>query len=136
MKKAVRLNILFTSLVLIFVFCSSCTNEKAKQAETLKKGEELFTKYGCAVCHSLEGKIIYGPALNEIYGKETKVIRNGHEIKVKVDRNYLIKAISDPRFEKVSAFQNKDMPIPVFQIEDAEILADYIILINHKNTRK
>lgn len=136
MEKAGRANILVAFIIFILVLSGCGANNKAKQAETLKKGSELFTKYGCAVCHSLEGKEIYGPALNEIYGKETRVIRNGQEINILVNRDYLIKAISDPRFEKVAAFQNKDMPIPSFQKEDAEILADYIILMNHKNTEK
>ena len=136
MEKAGRAHILVTFIIFILVSFGCGSNEKEKQAETLQKGSELFTKYGCTVCHSLEGKVIYGPALNDIYGKEAKVIRNGQEINITVDREYLIKAISDPRFEKVAAFQNKEMPIPAFQKEDAGILADYIILINQKNTRK
>jgi mono/diheme cytochrome c family protein len=135
-KKTGRSNILLSLLVLIFVSCGSCTDEKAKQAEILKKGEELYTKYGCAVCHSLDGKMVYGPALNEIYQKETKVVRQGKEYTIVANRDYLIKAIIDPRFEKVSEYRNKDMPIPIFEKEEAEILADYIIEINKMKSGK
>lgn len=118
--------------VLIFLF-SGCgkTDDNEK---ILKSGEKLFSKYGCNVCHSLEGKEIYGPPLNEIVGRQIKVIRQGNEFTIVADREYLIKAISEPRFEKVAGYQNKDMPIPVFSKKESEILADYIIEINRRNS--
>ena len=63
-------------------------------------------------------------------------MRQEEEFIIIADREYLIKAITDPRFEKVSGYQNKDMPIPVFPKKEAEILVDYIILINNKNPDK
>ena len=98
----------------------------------LKKGEELFAKYGCFVCHSLEGKVIYGPPLNGLYMKSVKVMRNGKEIDLVADRDYLIKAITDPRYEKVYDYRNKEMPISAFPEKDAEVLVEYLISLNDK----
>ncbi len=136
MYKTIGLHTFILLLFLILVSCGTGSDEKTKQAETLKKGKNLYNKYGCGVCHSLEGKEIYGPPLNQIYGKEIKIVRQQKEFTVVADRGYLIKAITDPRFEKVSGYQNKDMPVPVFPKEEAEILADYIILINQKDPEK
>lgn len=124
--------IIFLGFIILFASCG----KKPDKTDILKKGENLYNKYGCGVCHSLEGKEIYGPPLNEIYNKEIKVIREGQEFTIVADREYLIKAINDPRSEKVSGYQNKDMPIPVFSKEETEILVDYIIEINRKRTVK
>ena len=131
-----KIKILFFSL---FVFIAACTKsppKKPDKQEILKKGSELFAKYGCAVCHSLDGKVIYGPPLNEIFMKNVKVLRQGQEFTVVADRDYLKKAISEPRYEKVLEYSNKEMPILGFSEEEAEILVEYIIAINEKNRAK
>jgi cytochrome c2 len=131
-----KIKILFFSL---FVFTAACTEsiqKKPAKQDILKKGSELFSKYGCAVCHSLEGKVIYGPPLNEIYMKNLTVLRQGKEFTIVADRDYLKKAISEPRYEKVLEYSNKEMPLPGFSEEEAEILVEYIIAINEKNRAK
>ncbi len=122
--------LLTMGLILLVTACGN--NNSKKQTEALKKGPELFTKYGCNICHSLDGTMIYGPPLNEIYLKKVKVIRNGQETTITADRDYLKKAITDPRFEKVAEYSNKEMPIPSFSDEETEILVDYIISQNNK----
>ena len=93
----------------------------------------MFTKYGCAVCHSLDGKEIYGPPLNDIYLKEVKVIRQDREITVAADREYLKRSILDPGFEEVLGFQNKAMPKAHFSDEEADILVDYLIAVDKED---
>ena len=114
--------------------CDQAPKKKFDMHEIQKKGPELFAKYGCAVCHSLEGKVIYGPPLNDIFMKEIKVVRQGKEFSVIADREYLKKAISEPRFEKVLEYKNKEMPLTNFSEEEAEILVDYLIAVQAKNT--
>jgi len=130
-----KIKILFFSLFVFIVACTESPKKKPDQQKILTKGAELFAKYGCAVCHSLEGKVIYGPPLNEIYMKEVKVIRNGQEFTIVADRDYLTKAISEPRYEKVLEYRNKEMPLPGFSEEETEILVDYIIAINEDRTK-
>src|SRR5210317_2597452 len=96
-------------LFLLLIGCGKASEKKPDKQEILTKGSELFAKYGCAVCHSLEGKVIYGPPLDGIYMKKLKVVRNGKEFEVAADREYLKKAISEPRYEKVLEYRNKEM---------------------------
>jgi len=119
----------------LFLLLTACGKSPNKD-DILKRGQTLYAKYGCAVCHSLDGTEIYGPALNEIYLKKIKVMRQGQEKAVIADRDYLIKAIADPGFEKVADYQNKDMPKTYFSKEDVELLADYIIAINQRKTKE
>jgi len=122
--------VLFFLILCVMAACNETATKKWDNEKILKEGSVLYTKYGCTICHSLEGKIIYGPSLNTIYMKEIKVIRNGKEFTVKADREYLLRAITDPRAEKVLDYQNKEMPVPSFSKEEAEILVEYLILLN------
>lgn len=120
-------------LVLYFLAgCNGASPRKWDNEKILKEGSILYAKYGCTICHSIEGEIIYGPSLNNIYMKETRVIRNGEELTVIADRAYLKRAITDPRAEKVLNYRNKDMPEPLFSEEEADILVEYLILLNKK----
>lgn len=120
-------------LFLLLIGCGKASEKRPDKQEILTKGSELFTKYGCAVCHSLEGKVIYGPPLDGIYMKKLKVVRNGKEFEVVADREYLKKAISEPRYEKVLEYRNKEMPLANFSNEETEMLVDYLIVLNEKN---
>lgn len=128
-----KLSRLLLFLSILLMGCSETSKNKSDSAEILKEGSELFAKYGCAVCHSLEGEVIYGPPLNGIYMKKLKVLRDGKSIEVVADRKYLKKSISDPRYEKVLEYKNKEMPIANFSDEEAEILVDYLIALDKKN---
>lgn len=128
-----KIKILFFSLFVFTAACKEAPQKKPDRQEILKKGAELFAKYGCAVCHSLDGKVIYGPPLNGIFMKNVKVIRNGQEFTIVADKEYLRKAISEPRHEKVLEYKNKEMPLTNFSKEETEILVDYIILFDGNN---
>jgi len=127
-----KFKILFFNLLIFIAACTESPKKKPEKQEILKKGSELFAKYGCAVCHSLEGKVIYGPPLNGIFMKNVKVLRQGQEFTIVADRDYLKKAISEPRYEKVLEYRNKEMPIPAFTEEDANVLVEYLIELDEK----
>ena len=95
--------------------------------ETPADGSELFTNYRCFACHSLEGGTMYGPPLNGLYGKEISVVRQGEEEKVVADREYLIRAIDDPDYEKVLEYRTRIMTKPVISDEEIESIVDYLI---------
>lgn len=104
-------------------------NQATQQSSTdiLKEGSELFSKYGCFACHSIDGSVMYGPPLNDLYKKEVSVLRRGKEKTIVADRKYFTKAIMDPDYEKVSDYEIKIMPKPDIPKEDVEILIDYLI---------
>jgi len=67
--------------------------------------------------------------LNNIFLKNITVIRKGKSSTIVADRKYLKKAIIDPGYEKVSGYQNKDMPQTYFSDEEVNILVDYLIAL-------
>ena len=100
--------------------------------DILISGPDLFSKYGCFACHSLDGKVMYGPPLHDLYMKEVSVVRKGKEITIVADREYFTKAIMDPDYEKVSDYKDRIMPKPVIPEEDIEALVDYLIELGEK----
>jgi len=127
--------------MLAFIFLSACgegtdkykgnkaINQASQQtnADKLTSGSDLFSKYGCFACHSLDGSVMYGPPLNDLFMKEVSVVRSGKEKTIVADREYFTKAIMDPDYEKVSEYKNKIMPKPVIPKDDVETLIDYLI---------
>lgn len=130
-----KMNKLLLCLFFFVVACGEVPQKKPDKKYILNKGSELYTKYGCAVCHSLDGKVVYGPPLNGLFMKKVKVIRKGQEFTLVADRAYLRRAISEPRYEKVLEYRNKDMPLPGFSKEETDILVEYIIALDGKNQR-
>jgi mono/diheme cytochrome c family protein len=129
----IKNKILIIYLCLLLFACKQSPTKNMSKEEILQQGSELFAKYGCAVCHSLDGKAVYGPPLNGIYMKEIRVVRNGKEYDVVADRKYLKRSIMQPRYEKVVEFKNTVMPIATFPEGEADILVEYIIAIGEKN---
>jgi cytochrome c oxidase subunit 2 len=127
-----KMNKVILCLFFFGIACSEVPRKEADRQEIIKTGSELFAKYGCAVCHSLDGKVIYGPPLNGLFMKNVKVLRQGQEFTVVADRDYLKKAISEPRYEKVLEYSNKEMPIPAFTEKEANVLVEYLIALDEK----
>ena len=127
--------------MLAFIFLSACgegtdknkgnkaIKQPTQQTNTDKRtdGSDLFSKYGCFACHSLDGSVMYGPPLNDLFMKEVSVVRQGTEKTIVADREYFIKAISDPDYEKVSEYKSRIMPKPAIPRDDVETLIDYLI---------
>jgi cytochrome c oxidase subunit 2 len=108
---------------------STDSNRPTRETSTDKApgGEELFSNYRCFACHSLEGRVMYGPSLNGLYGKEISVIRQGEEITVLVDREYFTRAIEDPDYEKVLEYRNRIMTKPDISDEEIDSIVDYLV---------
>jgi cytochrome c2 len=134
-------------LVLVaFIFLSACgegtdknkgnkaINQPAQQTKTdkLTGGSDLFSRYVCFTCHSLEGKVMYGPPLNDLFMKEVTVERQGKEKTIVADREYFTRAITDPDYEKVLEYKSKTMPKPAIPKDDIETLIDYLIGLGEK----
>ena len=128
-----KINKLLLCLFFFIIACGEVPQKTVKKLDSPKKGSELFTKYGCVVCHSLEGKVIYGPPLNGIFMKNIKVIRQGQEFTVIADSEYLRRAISEPRYEKVLEYKNKEMPLTNFSKEETDLLVEYLIALDESN---
>jgi len=122
------------TLIVFFLFTACLLiNKEKNKAEIFKQGAVLYSKYGCIICHSLDGNVVYGPPLNDIFMKKIKVIRNGEELTVIADREYLKKSITEPRYEKVLEYENKDMPLTFFSEEEVDILVEYLVALSEEN---
>jgi cytochrome c oxidase subunit 2 len=121
----------FFILVFIIVF-GSCghTDPGVVNADNARRGEKLFNTVGCLMCHSVSGETKYGPSLKLSPDSELTVIRSGSIAKLKPDRQYIIRSLKQPDFEKVNGYQSKKMPSINLSNDDIEYLADYLIYIN------
>lgn len=67
-------------------------------------GQSLLDQYGCLGCHSLDGSDSVGPTFQQITGRATVVERDGKNIELTADRDYLRTAILKPEVEIVQGF--------------------------------
>jgi cytochrome c oxidase subunit 2 len=126
--------IIINTFIFCFLWaCDQASNKDKNHQEIMKTGAGLFSKYACATCHSLDGREVYGPPLNDLYMKEVEVIRQGQVMTLKANRDYLKRAISDPRYEEVYGYQSKDMPEVHISMEEVELLVDYLIALDKGN---
>jgi hypothetical protein len=123
------------SLILISIWllllCGGCGRGKERirnRDKVLKEGAALYHQYACITCHSLEGEEIYGPPLNGLYMQKVEVIREGEVLTLLADRDYLFRAIADPRFEEVRGFESKDMPDVLIPEKEMKLLVDFLVL--------
>lgn len=95
---------------------------------TSLKGKQLVKQLGCNVCHSTDGARIVGPSYLGLFGKTETVIRDGKEIEITIDDDYLKRSILDPNAEVVAGFNKGLMLSYKDQLSDEEIdlIIEYI----------
>ncbi len=74
----------------------------------------------CAACHSLEGPQLVGPNFNGISGRKQTVIRDGKEVEVTIDDDYLLRSMKDPLAEHPKGFAPA---MPNLGLDDTELQA-------------
>ncbi len=89
------------------------------QLEEEHPGLALLEKYLCTGCHSLDGSEQIGPTLKGIFNRQVTVKKDGQEITLTSDRDYLIRSIREPEAEIVIGFE--DFTMPTFELSDEEI---------------
>ncbi len=80
-------------------------------------GAKLFKVNACAQCHSIDGTAGKGPTLKDAFGKE-ETMADGST--VRVDENYIVESIKDPKAKVVAGYQ-PIMPTYQGRIKDSEI---------------
>lgn len=125
-------HIALLTLLLFFSTCSS-PDKQNLLSEKVNTGKVLFEASNCTQCHSLSGKDMYGPALNNILQTQIKVLRDGKEDTVLIDRDYLYRSIEKPDFEKHIDFRTRKMPQPTLTFKEIDAITEYLIFINEKD---
>ncbi|MFC4992834.1 c-type cytochrome [Rubritalea tangerina] len=101
------------------------------KAVAMTESEKAAMKFQtqCAACHRELDNGWGAPNLSGILGREQVVIRDGKEVRVKVDRDYLINAIMYPHREKPKAFKEGAMPPLGLSKEEVESMVEYILTL-------
>ncbi len=86
-------------------------------------GPDLFVMYGCATCHSLDGKPGIGPTMKGLHGK-TETLADGTT--VEVDDNYLRESILEPQAKIVRGYQPVMPAQPDITSDELDALIDFI----------
>jgi cytochrome c oxidase subunit II len=107
------------------------TEEKsAPEAEGLK----IMLTQGCNACHSSDGSKIVGPSYLKLFGEQQIVIKDGKEVTVKVDEEYIKRAIFDPNSEIVKGYPKGLMQSYKSSLSDDDIskIIVYLKSLNEK----
>jgi cytochrome c oxidase subunit II len=107
---------LLTSVV-VLAACGSDSNDAAPA------GERLAKEYGCAACHTLNGDKGVGPTWKGLFGS-TVELQDGRTLVV--DREYLVRAITDPGAD-VPVGNKVPMPVNRVPKADVEQIVEYIV---------
>jgi cytochrome c oxidase subunit 2 len=67
-------------------------------------GKQVYEKYQCATCHSLDGTPRVGPSWKGLWGKNEPVLEDGAEKQIDVDENYIRESILNPAKKVVKGF--------------------------------
>ena len=117
---------------MIFIVASCSRGDKEITVEMAAKGGLIFNSVGCTRCHSLSGNSMYGPALNFRLGQEITVVRKGKMKNIEYNREYILRSMKDPDYEKLSGFEKKKMARIELPADAIESIADYLIFINSR----
>lgn len=106
------------------------TEEAVPGAEGLK----IMINQGCNACHSSDGSRIVGPSYLHLYGEKQIVVREGKEVPVTVDEEYIKKAIYEPNAEIVKGYPKDLMQSykDILNDDDVAKIIEYLKSLNEK----
>jgi cytochrome c oxidase subunit 2 len=116
-------------------FADSSKVLKAAEASTPgAEGLAVMKNQGCIACHSSDGSKIVGPSYLNLYGQKQVVIRDGKEVSVTVDDEYIKRAIYDPDIEIVKGYSKGLMQSYKDALKDSDIskIIEYLKSLHDK----
>ena len=113
------------------------TTTVAIGADGSKPGDQglaIMKIQGCLACHSSDGSKIVGPTYLNLFGRQQVVVRNGIDVTVTVDEEYVKRAIFDPNAEIVKGYPKGLMQSYKGKLSDADIakIIEYLKSLNEK----
>lgn len=85
-------------------------------------GEAIMRVQGCFACHTTDGSKLIGPSYLNLFGEEQVVIRDGKEVTVTVDEEYVKRSIYDPGAEITKGYPRGLMQSYKSTLTDDDIL--------------
>jgi cytochrome c oxidase subunit II len=98
------------------------------------EGEAIMRMQGCFACHSTDGTKIIGPSYLNLFGESQVVLRDGKEVTVVVNEEYIKKSVFDPNSEIVKGYPKGLMQSYSSTLKDDDILkiTEYLKTLNEK----
>lgn len=98
------------------------------------EGLKIMATQGCNACHSSDGTKILGPSYLNLFGLKHIVIKDGKEVTVTVDEEYLKRSIIDPNAEIAKGYPRDLMQSYKESLSDDDIskIIEYIKSLNEK----
>jgi len=98
------------------------------------EGLAILKAQGCNVCHSTDGSKILGPSYLNLFGEQQILIREGKEISVTVDEDYIKKSIYDPNSEIVKGYPKGLMQSyeGIISADDISKIIEYLKSLNEE----
>ena len=102
------------------------------------EGAAIMKTNGCNACHSTDGTRIVGPTYLNLWGEQQVVIRDGKDILLKVDEEYIKRAIYDPNYEIAKGYPKGLMQSYKNKLNDSDIakIIEYLKTLNEKPGQK
>ncbi len=113
------------------------TTSVSKLAESSVPGSAgmaIMKAQGCLVCHSTDGTKIVGPTYLNLFGKKEVVTRDGKDVTISVDDDYIKRSIYEPNADIVKGYPKGLMQSYKGKISDADIakIIEYLKSLNEK----
>lgn len=67
-------------------------------------GEAIMKTQGCFACHTVDGTKLIGPSYLNLWGSQQVVTRNGQDVTIKVDEEYVRRSIIEPAADITKGF--------------------------------
>jgi len=85
------------------------------------EGEAIMRAQGCFACHTSDGTKLIGPSYLNLFGEQQVIIRNGTEVTITVNDEYVKKSILDPGADITKGYQSGLMQSYRSTLSDADI---------------
>lgn len=97
-------------------------------------GMALIDGQGCYACHSTDGSKILGPTFLNLFGEKQVVVKDGKEITITADEEYIKKSIYEPNAEIVKGYPRDLMQSYKETLSDDDIakIIEYLKTLNEK----
>jgi cytochrome c oxidase subunit II len=117
-----------------YIDTTTVVNVAEANAAPGAEGLNIMKAKGCNACHSTDGSRIVGPSYLHLFGEQQTVIREGKEITVKVDEEYIKRAIYDPNSEIVKGYPKGLMQSYKGSLNDNDLakIIEYLKTLNEK----